>query len=163
MSELLAEVKTIRQAIAADTPALATLRKQYDSRLIEAYLKLWLIDLNELINATRPLTELQIDEAARLILNEYYALTIADINLIFKQAKLGQYGDLYGTMSIDKILRWFGDYFNDRCEVAAQMSLAEHDKVKYQTERSSDRRNSVDAGYEEFKKKFNIKKLKEKK
>lgn len=159
----LAPVKTIKQALEVQTPTLGLLRKQYGERQIEAYIKLWLIELNELLNATRPLTEAQIDETAYLILSEYYNISIADINIIFRKAKLGEYGDLYGTLSIDKILKWFGDYFNERGNVAGEMSRAEHDRIKYQDEKLyGDVRNSQDKGFEEFKKQYQIDELKKK-
>lgn len=129
---------------------------------MEAYVKLWLIELNELLNATRPLTEAQIDETAYLILSEYNNITIADINIIFRKAKLGEYGDLYGTLSIDKILKWFGEYFNERGNVAGEMSRAEHDKIKYQEEKLYGNARGGDGVFEEFKKQYQIDELKKK-
>jgi hypothetical protein len=136
------------------------LKKQYGERQIEAYIKLWLIELNEIINTTRPLNEAQIDETAYLILSEYSNVSIADINLIFKTAKMGGYGEFYGTLSIDKILKWFGDYFNERCNTAGDISRTEADKIKYQDEkRYGDQRNVKEQAFKEVKKQYDIEQM----
>ena len=128
----LRQVKTVRDAIMVKTPSLAKIRKQYGGKQIEAYIKIWLIELNEFINVARPLKEPQIDECARLIMSEYWGLTVADINLIFKTAKMGGYGELYSSLSINSILGWFGEYCNKRLSTAGEMSREGHDRHKYQ-------------------------------
>lgn len=145
------------------TPSLGVLRKQYGERQMEAYIKIWLIELNELLNVARPLKEAQIDEIAYLILSEYNNITIADINIIFRKAKLGEYGELYESLSMDKILKWFSEYFNDRCNVAGEMSRTEYDKIKYQEEKTyGNVKRGGDGGFEDFKKQYQIDELKKK-
>ena len=87
------------------------------------------------MNLKRPLKESQIDEAAFLIISEFKNITIADINLIFKRAKMGHYGPMYEALSIDKIITWFRDYFEERMAIAAAKYRMEADKRKYQEEK----------------------------
>lgn len=155
-------VKTIADALKVDTPSIFQAKKTYGIKHIEAYIKVWLIDLNQSVNATRPLTEYQIDETAYMIVAEHYNLTIADINVIFKNAKTGKYGDLYGTISMDKILKWFEDYFNERGNIAGEMSRREHDKRKYREEKIYENMRGNDNEYEAFKKQHQIDEMKKK-
>lgn len=131
IAEKLEKVRTVKDALMVKTPSLAKVRKTYGGKAAIAYIKIWLVDLNASLNLTRSLNEAQITEAAKLIISEFWGLTIADINIVFKNVKLGKYGELYGTLSIDKILRWFGDYQKERLDTAGEMSQEQHDKFKY--------------------------------
>ena len=135
VQEDLRQVKTVKQAIMVQTPSIATLRKTYGERQIGAYIKLWIIQLNEFLNVARPLKEVQIDECARLILSEYWGMSIADINIVFRKAKMGGYGELYESLSLNKILGWFKEYYNDRLNTAGQMAREGHDNYKYKAEK----------------------------
>lgn len=130
-----AQVRTVKDALMTKTPHIGNLVKVYGEKVTEAYIKVWLINLNSALNLRRPLEEHQIDECAFLIISEYRNISVADITLIFKNAKLGKYGELYESLSIDKILRWFKDYFDSRCNTAGELSRQEAEKHKYQEEK----------------------------
>lgn len=57
-------------------------------------------------------------------------ITIVDLNLIFKKAYAGEYGKLYGRLRPDNIIEWFVNYFNDRCEAAADLNIKKHSADK---------------------------------
>lgn len=76
------------------------------------------------------MTDTQTQETAILILETYPSLTIADINLIFKKAKLGKFGSMYDRLDGQLILSWFDLYFSERCSAAANASMRESDKFK---------------------------------
>lgn len=135
----LTRIKTVEQALLAKTPIIGELAKRYGIEKIEAYIKIWIIELNEIINAKRHLTEVQIDEIAYQIVSNYRNISIADINIIFGKAKRGEYGALYETLSIDKILSWFADYFEQRQNKAGEISRRKHDNIKYVSEREDKR------------------------
>lgn len=134
------QVATVQKALEQHTPTLGKLTKIMGELAVESYMKLWLIDLNEALNLKRPLTETQIDQIAFFIVQEYRNLSIADISLIFKKAKMGRYGDFYESLNSAKILLWFSNYFNERCTVASQLSYQNHLQQKHNkvfSERSS--------------------------
>lgn len=130
MTKELSRVRTIREAIAFKTPSLGLLIRSFDKSIVEDYIKLWIVGLNESINLTRPLKEHQIDECAFFIVNDHKMLTIADIKVVFTNAKKGAYGELYESLSIDKILSWFNDYFEERCSIFASRSVRESEEKK---------------------------------
>lgn len=128
------EVRNVNDALALTEsnreqfPSLATLRKDHGSQKVETIVKLYLVELCELVNLKRPLTERQIDAIAMEVVSRYYMLTIADVHVIFRKAKNGELGELYESMDMPKVMKWFSDYFNDRCETGANISLRESDR-----------------------------------
>lgn len=133
---LFKNVTSIEKSLEANTPTLGKLVKTYGDTKIEAYLKIWLINLNESLNLKRPLTESQISETAFMILDGNKNLTISDINLIFKRAKSGEYGPFFESLSIDKVLTWFSQYFEERCNIAAELTRRKADQEKYQEDKT---------------------------
>lgn len=125
----LAVVRTLNDALAVSSdrskyPSLAVLRREYGEAKIEAIIKLHLIDLCENVNLKRPLRDRQVDGIAREIVSEFYALTIADIHVVFRQAKTGQYGEFYDSLDMPKVMGWFRQYFADRCAACADESVS---------------------------------------
>ncbi len=121
-------------------PSLARLRAEYGTQKIEAIIKLHLIDLCENVNLKRPLRDTQVDNIAREIVAEFYSLTIADIHVIFRKAKTGEYGEFYESLDMPKVLSWFRGYFSDRCTAAAQQSVNESGIYRtYDTRREGER------------------------
>lgn len=124
----LVAVRTLNDALAvagdrSKYPSLAVLRREYGEAKIEAIIKLHLIDLCENVNLKRPLRDRQVDSIAREIVAEFYALTIADIHVVFRQAKTGQYGEFYDSLDMPKVMGWFRQYFADRCAAGADESI----------------------------------------
>jgi len=119
-------VTTIEKAIEMDSISLSKMSKDIGDEKTEGYVKLWVFYLNQLLNLKRPLNEVQIDEIAFTVVNEYRNLTIADINLIFTNAKKGQYGEFYESITIPKVLKWFNDYSEERQATCAERSIRKH-------------------------------------
>lgn len=125
----LANVTTVDQAlkIAHDYPtrfpSIAKMRMHYGNEPVEGIIKLYLIELSELINLKRPLSEKQIDVIASMAVSQYYNMTIADISIMFKKVLKGDYGDFYESLDVPKVMKWFSAYFSERCEVAMEDSI----------------------------------------
>jgi len=121
-------VRTVQDALAVAEsdrdryPSLAVLRRDYGDKKIAAIIKLYLIDLCENVNLTRPLRDAQVENIAREIVAEYYSMTIADVYVIFRKAKTGEYGDFFGSLDMPKVMSWFREYFADRCATGASIS-----------------------------------------
>lgn len=137
----LIEVDSIPAVFNTSLPTLGEIKRTYGTKQVEAYIKLWLIELNEVLNLKRPMKAHQIDECAMLICQKYNALSIADINLIFKRVKMGEMGELFESLSIHKLMKWFANYFDERCDVAGSQSRQAHSRHTYAE--SKGRRASV--------------------
>ncbi|MDL2315054.1 hypothetical protein LJC16_02210 [Bacteroidales bacterium OttesenSCG-928-C19] len=118
-------VVTVEQALNCGSESLAKLINLYDEKKVAALLKLQLVELNEILNLKRPLSEKAIEMIAEEILSTYKALTMADVYLIFKRVRNGYYGELYESINMPKVMRWFSDYFDERCDVAERRSQQE--------------------------------------
>lgn len=125
----LVRINTVTQALAlADQhpeqyPSLATLRRDFNDEAVENIIKLYLIELTELVNLKRALTEKQIDVIAQNVVAQYYNLTIADVHVVFKQAVTGKYGSFYDALDVPKVMGWFSGYFDTRCDAAMEESI----------------------------------------
>ena len=95
-----------------------------DSEFVTSILMVWLVGLNEFIygnDMQKALTESQIESTALTLVEmpEFRNITIADLSLVFKKAYAGGFGELYGRIRPDVIMKWFVKYFDERCNAAA--------------------------------------------
>ena len=111
-------VNSYPAVFSANTPALIEIEQAYGYDCLQAYLEGWLVNLREFVNVGKKMTDAQTFETAMIILQDYKFLTIADINLLFKRAKSGYYGNLYDRLDGQIILGWFRRYFSERCGAA---------------------------------------------
>jgi len=131
-------------------PALAEVEKTYGYEFLQAYIEGWIVNLREFVNVGKRMTDIQTFETAMIILQDYKYLTIADINLLFKRAKIGYYGKLYDRLDGQIILDWFRTYDKERAAAAVEDSINEAQKYKDDPyERTCTR---VNANNHEFKK-----------
>lgn len=122
----LSAIKTPIKALNSNTPTLSVLVRNMGVKSIEAYIKLWLLDLDASLLLKHRLKPVQIDQIAFRVVSEYRNLNLADINLIFTNAKFGEFGEFYDRVTIPMVMKWFKNYFNQRCQVAANQSYQNH-------------------------------------
>lgn len=132
----MSHVRTVEDSIKSNTPTIGQFTRDMGVGKIETYIKFWLINLCQSLDLKRSLSEYHIDETAHLIVSEYKNLTISDINLIFKNAKLGKYGEFFESLTMSKVLGWFSKYYDERLEMCAIISQREASKYKHPTPRS---------------------------
>ena len=76
------------------------------------------------------MSEGNIDFIAMNVISDFGNLTFSDINLVFTRAKKGHYGELYESLNTAKVLGWFTQYYEERLETAAEISLLKHSQIK---------------------------------
>jgi len=111
-------------------PSIVAIKKNFGADFVQAYIEGWVVNIREFINVGKKMTDEQTQETAMLIVDEYYNLNLADINLIFKNAKLGKYGKYYDRLDGQIILSWFEEHLSNRCKGAADESIREADSFK---------------------------------
>lgn len=94
--------------------------------LIDAYI----LEYLSFINPVRRMTATQIHDTSIIIFEEFKALKAPEIGLIFRKAKLGEFKSIYEGIDGAKILSWFSEYFNERMEIAENLSYTEHQMRK---------------------------------
>ena len=117
-------------AINSQSPTIGTLAKERGTEFTEAFLCAWLINLNHILGIKNQMSDEQIEFCASELINEFRTLKIADLTLVFKRIMSGKYGEFYESLSSAKVLSWFRDYFDERCDFAEQESDREHNKFK---------------------------------
>lgn len=121
---------TALEAYKTESFSLAKIKKAYSEDWTLAYISLWIVNINEFLNVSRPMSEPQIEETSFLILSQYYYLKLSDITLIFTKAKRGDWGPLYESLDGMKILSWFEKYANERSDAVYADTTKEHYKTK---------------------------------
>lgn len=124
-------IKTIEDAIDDKTTGtLYSVQREAGANTIEAILIGWLIHLNQLLDLKRPMSEQQIEYAALMIIQDYGSLKFSDLSLLFNQIIKGQHGSFYESLGIDKIMKIFQTYFDQRCEVGMNRSISKNTETK---------------------------------
>lgn len=133
ISKTFVNVRTIEDALQVNAPCLRALARQdgVNIRMVETLLKMHLVSLDAFLKQKNGLTVEEIELIAEEVMSNYgCALNFADIHVIFRNAKIGKYGELYNSLSCAKILKWFEEYFSDRCNRAYELNR-EADKLRY--------------------------------
>lgn len=103
--------------------SLSGMRKIYGECEVVFMLAAWIIDIQRFLNISAKMDSGQINETARMILDDFWALNNADVNLVMSRAKRGFYGQLFGRIDGQIIYQWFAEYFEERCEACANREV----------------------------------------
>jgi len=141
---LYSKIRTPELAMKSEAPTLGSIRKIYSEDFQIAFTATWIVNLNDFVNASRKMTPEQIEETATIIVQEYPYFNLADINLIFRKIKKGEFGQLFAELDGIKILSWFEEYAQDRARTAAELSMSSGNRYKEDLPRISNRGTEKD-------------------
>lgn len=130
MSVKCRDVRSITDVFKSELPTLVRIKKEYGNSFTEKYISAWIINIIDFFQVGKKMGDQQVYETSMMILDEYWMLNLADINLVFQRAKKGHYGELYDRLDGAIILSWFRKYFEERCQSAESISMREHDQYK---------------------------------
>lgn len=127
ISNTFSTVRSVEQALAVSdsTPHLLALARERGCgrEAVESLLKLHIFALDKFLKQKSGLTHEEIDLAAEEIISRYGGmLTFADIHVVFRNAKLGKYGELYNQLTCAKVIKWFDEYAGERMDKAEAMN-----------------------------------------
>jgi hypothetical protein len=126
---------TIDKIIDHGTP-ISVLARQAEKRVIKGILDLHLSKLAASFNMNLNLKDYQIAVIVEDLIQEYPNETIEDFIYVFRQARLGAYGDVYRLDSA-VVFSWFKTHLDQKYERAEAKLYAEKDNP-YQFEVSKD-------------------------
>lgn len=142
------EVNSIPAVFTSGMPTLGMMKKTYGYDFTQAYLEGWIVNVKDFFSISNSIKEQTIGETAMIVLDTYPYLTLADINLVFKRAKMGFFGELYNRLDGQIILGWFKTYNEERLDAAADESIKNASVFKSDPyERTSDKQNSSDHNF----------------
>lgn len=105
---------TIGQAIEMHSPSLAVYKKynnETETIALVARMVIWTL---KLLNVQKSQDDFQVMMTARMMLSEYYFLTLSELKYIFVRGIQGDYGQLYGKIDTMDLLRWLKEYAEQR-------------------------------------------------
>lgn len=127
----------------SNAPTIAEIKYSFGYDYVQAYIEMWIVNLRLFFNVGKSMTDEQTYMTAELIVDTFYNLNVADINLVFKNAKLGKYGKIYDRLDGNIILEWFQRYFDDRCEAAVEKSIREAHSFRCNSGEEKERINRI--------------------
>lgn len=133
------DCRTELACIDTHSPTIKQVENAFGFDCIQAYIESWIVNLRMFFNVGRAMNDAQTFETAMLIVEMFPSLNIADINLVFKRAKTGYYGNLYDRLDGSIIIDWFNRYFDERCEKAAERSQREAESMGVRCQESPER------------------------
>lgn len=129
------KIKTVDDARKAKVPTLAAMSRTVEDgrafgkeEVVRQIVK-WLIELNEMMDLNKPMTNAQILMTAQMIMEDYYYLKSTDLALFFTRIIKGEFGEMYESLSITKIMSWLAIYSEERMNIGAQEARMKHDKI----------------------------------
>jgi hypothetical protein len=124
------QVKSIPDVFKTDYPTLGKVKRTYGAPFTEKYIAAWIVNVIDFFQVGKKMGEQQIIETAMMVVDDYWMLNLADVNLIFTRAKKGYFGELYDRLDGGTILGWFRAYLDERHEAAEHLSAREHEAYK---------------------------------
>ena len=128
--QLRKKVTSVAQCLESESPSIASLHRTKGEKFTEAYIKLWILQLNKILDLKNPMSEIQIDLTAQRIVLEFYSLKIEDLTLISQNILSGVYGEFYERLSMVKVLSIFREYNEQRMLYASEQSIRNHQNTK---------------------------------
>jgi hypothetical protein len=120
--------KSIQEILKNPGQQLSVIKKEQGEQRIIDYLQIKILQINEFVSVARPMSAENITKTAGMILEDFWYLTVKDIEFIFSEAEKGHYGQLYETLNGQKIYSWFDIHFNSRCDICEEQTEAEKPK-----------------------------------
>lgn len=124
------KLKDVTTAMNLPAPTMGAIWRERGEEFSKAYVALWLIYINEVLDLNRPMNEHQIELCTQNILNEFSYLKVTDLTLLTNRIITGEYGEFYERISITKVLSIFREYTNERFELAENESYSKHIEFK---------------------------------
>lgn len=124
-----AYTKDLRKVFLGQAPKLGVVRSAYGDETVESWVEIQLYNLSEFAGCKEKLTVPQMDETARMIIECYGYLNVAELMLFFQKFKRCEYGKFYGSVDPMVILGALSDFCAERRHRLSQYESEERDKA----------------------------------
>lgn len=118
-----------------NTPSIGLVRQTYGANTAEAWVEIQLNELSEFAGCKGKLDNDQTEQTARMILQTYGHLTIAQLMLFFQKFKRCEYGKFYGAVDPMVIMGALSDFANEVGDEIHQRRQAKEQIAKAEQER----------------------------
>lgn len=127
-----ASITTPLQCCFSGEKNLLTLTRDFGQKKVEALVKVYLLEMNELLNLRNPLNEACIDRIASMVVKDYRNLNFADIRNLLDNGARGRYSRDGEVLMINYsiVMGWFERYSAKRCDDIEDYNLNVHEQRK---------------------------------
>jgi len=108
-------------------PTLKTLEKKYGLDDLASLISMLILQTASYLNLSNNINEDQSLETAFLLLEKYPHETIDDFIVMFKNAKKGEYGEIYNRLDGQLIFKWMEKYLEEKADFRNSI----HQKLKF--------------------------------
>lgn len=113
-----------------DCPTIADTRAIWGERVSLTWLENQLLDLSEYAGTGNKLNLFQIEDLARIMLQEFYYLKLSEFMLFFAYFKAGRYGTFFGSVDPLVITTALQKFKNDRLQYIASLEQIEQEQKR---------------------------------
>lgn len=120
-------IKPVRIEDVFNSPmlSLVEIKKESNENFLRALMVKWLNGFLRFYSTNGTMDEMQVADTINLILEEYPHYSQEDLKLFFNMAKKGRFGQIYGRIDGEVIMRWLKEYNHMRCTEAEKASINE--------------------------------------
>lgn len=111
-------------------PQFSLIKRQIGEDALLDFIRLTIVDLNDFLSIGKKMSGQQIDSTAKLILQEFWQLNPADLNIVFKLIKTGGYGSLFDSFDGLKLMQWLREYRDAKLKLAFENNYAKSVSLK---------------------------------
>ena len=143
-----AGIVTVRQSIESKFPSINRIVNELGYKETAALMVAHITRMEALLNVSRPMLPEAMAETAKCVidtcLDSGVNINAADIEIVFKRARTGRYGSLYGGIGCNDILTWFNGYISEKAEEYVQYNIEKSQQYDTGGERSYDMAKAKD-------------------
>ena len=105
---------TIENAIAVPAPSLAVYKKYEDESATLSVIAKMILWTLKMLNVQKSQNDFQVLMTAKMILSDYYFLSLTEIKYCFVRGIHGDFGQLYAKVDAMDLLKWLKEYSEAR-------------------------------------------------
>lgn len=107
---------------------LAMAHAEGNDEKVVALVALNIVALDNYLHLRNRLTEVEVNTISRDIVDEFGgALSFADLYIVLRSARRGEYGKFYERLSGPDIMTWFSDYYERRLSASAEKLIVRNE------------------------------------
>lgn len=122
--------KSVIDAFNAPQLSIGSIEKDFGEIWLRALMVKWMNSFLKFYSTNGTMSDIQVADTINLIIEEYPHYTQEDFKLFFNTAKKGGFGQIFGRVDGEVIMRWLKEYDIHRRTVAQDLSIKEAEKYK---------------------------------
>lgn len=126
----------IGEAVGMHAPSLAVYKKYNNEAETLALIARMIIWTLKLLNVQKSQDDFQVVMTAKMMLSEYYFLTLSEMKYVFVRGIQGDYGQLYGKIDAMDLLRWLKEYAEQRSTYMVHQNQVKSKQEKQELKRT---------------------------